>query len=148
MNSIIDLWNDIRQSNVHATVASKGEKEDRGWEKKIEIITDNFPKFVKDYKSADSRISTNCKQDKRLCAQSWPTLRLPWAVGLLGNFSMGFSQARILEKLPFPPPGDFLTQWLNPQSPAPPLWQADSSSLQSPGKPLRKRHQSNMLKTR
>ena len=32
--------------------------------KKSEIITDNFSKLVKDYKSADSRISTNCKQDK------------------------------------------------------------------------------------
>lgn len=29
MNLIIDLWNDIRQSNVHAIVASKGEKKDR-----------------------------------------------------------------------------------------------------------------------
>ena len=27
--SIIDLWNDIRQSNKHAIVASKGEKKDR-----------------------------------------------------------------------------------------------------------------------
>ena len=35
--SITDLWNDIRQSNVHAIVASKGEKKDRGWEKKFEI---------------------------------------------------------------------------------------------------------------
>ena len=29
MNLIIDLWNDIRQSNVQAIVASKGEKKDR-----------------------------------------------------------------------------------------------------------------------
>ena len=32
--------------------------------KKSEIITDNFSKLVKDYKSADSRISTNFKPSK------------------------------------------------------------------------------------
>ena len=49
-----------------------------------------------------------------------------------GSSVHGILQARILEWLPFPSPGDLPNPGIKPRSPA---WQADSSPIELQGKP-------------
>ena len=44
----------------------------------------------------------------------------PWTVGLPGSSVRGIFQARVLEWLPFPPPGDFTDPGIEPMSLASP----------------------------
>ena len=57
---------------------------------------------------------------------------IPWTAARQAPLFMGFFQARILEWLPFPPPGDLLHPGIKPESPA---LQALSLSIDLPGKP-------------
>ena len=42
---------------------------------------------------------------------------IPWTVACQASLSMGFSRQECRSRLPFPPPGDLLTQELNPGLP-------------------------------
>ena len=67
-----------------------------------------------------------------MCVQSCPTLRDPMDCTLPGSSVCGIFQARILEWLPFPPPGDLPDPGIEPGSPA--LWEV-SLPTKLPGKP-------------
>ena len=104
----------ISDSLMYMQLWPQKEKRKIDERKKFEIITDNFSKFVKDYKSADSRISTNSKRDKRLCAQSWSTLlQPPWAIACQAP-PWDFPRQEYWSKLPFPPPGDLFDPVIEP----------------------------------
>ena len=60
--------------------------------------------------------------DTKLC----PTLATPWTVACQVPLSMGILQARILERVVFPSPGDLPNPGIEPRSPA---LQADSEML-------------------
>ena len=49
-----------------------------------------------------------------LVANSCPTLATPWTVARQAPLSMGFSRQEYWSELPFPSPGTFPTQGLNP----------------------------------
>ena len=63
------------------------------------------------------------------CVQLFET---PWAVALQAPPSMGFCRQEYWSGLPFPPPGDLLTQGSDPRLLH---GQADSLPSESPGKP-------------
>ena len=63
------------------------------------------------------------------CVQLFET---PWAVALQAPPSMGFCRQEYWSGLPFPPPGDLLTQGSDPSLLH---GQADSLPSESPGKP-------------
>ena len=65
-------------------------------------------------------------------AQSCPTFCDPMYCSLPGFSVHGILQARILEGLPFPSPGDLPNPRIKPGSPA---LQADALSSEPPGKP-------------
>ena len=46
------------------------------------------------------------------------TLCDPWAVALQAPLSMGFPRQEYWSGLLFPPPGDLLNPWIEPESPA------------------------------
>ena len=56
----------------------------------------------------------------------------PWTIALQAPLSMGILQAKILEWVASPPPGDLPNPGIKPRSPA---VQADSSLSEPPGKP-------------
>ena len=56
-----------------------------------------------------------------------------WTVARQAPLSMGFSRQELWSGLPFPSPGVFPTQGLNPRLLP---WQADSLASAPPGKPL------------
>ena len=56
----------------------------------------------------------------------------PWTVARQAPLSTGILQARTLEWLPYPPPGDLPKPGIEPRSPA---FQADSLPSEPPGKP-------------
>ena len=56
---------------------------------------------------------------------------IPWTVACQAPLSVGFFQARILGRWPFPPPGDLPDPGIEPMSPA---LQADSLPLELSGK--------------
>ena len=66
-------------------------------------------------------------------AQSCPTLCDPVDRSLPGFSVHGILQARILEWLPFPSPGDLPDPGIEPGSPA---LEADSLTAEPPGKPV------------
>ena len=68
-----------------------------------------------------------------LVAQLCRTLCDPGTVAHQAPLSMGFSQARILEWVAIPSPGDLPDPGIEPRSPA---LQADSSPSEPPGKPI------------
>ena len=65
-------------------------------------------------------------------AQSCPTLCDPVNCSLPGSFIHGIFQARLLELVAFPSPGDFPDPGIEPRSSA---LQADALSAEPPGKP-------------
>ena len=78
----------------------------------------------------------------RVCldAQSCPTLCDPIDCRLPGSSVHGILQARILEGLPFPPPGDILDPGIKPTSTVSPALHADSLRAEPSGKPLHGTH--------
>ena len=56
----------------------------------------------------------------------------PWTVARQASLSMGFSRQKYWTGLPCPPPGDLLTPWIEPMSPA---LQVDSLLLSHGGSP-------------
>ena len=70
-----------------------------------------------------------------LVAQSCPALCNPKDCSPPGSSVHGFLQARILEWLPFPFPGDLPNPGIKPGSPASSVLQADSLPSEPPGKP-------------
>ena len=75
-----------------------------------------------------------------LDAQSCPTLCDPIDCRLPGSSVHGILQARILEGLPFPPPGDILDPGIKPTSAVSPALQEDSLCAEPSGKPLHGTH--------
>ena len=67
-----------------------------------------------------------------LAAQSYPALCKPKDCSPPGSSVHGILQARILNELPFPPPGDLPNPGIESGSPA---LQADSLPSEPPGKP-------------
>ena len=66
----------------------------------------------------------------------------PWTVAHQTSLSMEFSGLEYWSGLPFPSPGVFLTQGLNPYLLCLLHWQVDSLQLASPGKINNYQHQS------
>ena len=66
-------------------------------------------------------------------AQSCATLCSPMDCSLPGSSNHGIFQARVLEWLPFPSPGDLIDTGFEPMSPA---LQADALPSEPPGKPI------------
>ena len=67
-----------------------------------------------------------------MCPQSCPILCDPMDCSPPGSSVHGILQARILEWVPFPSPGDLPNPGIKPRSPA---LQADSLPSEPPGKP-------------
>ena len=65
--------------------------------------------------------------------ESCLTLCDPMDCSLLGSYVHGIFQARTLDGLPFPSPGDLPDSGIDPRSPS---LQADSSQSEPPGNPL------------
>jgi len=59
----------------------------------------------------------------------------PWAVALQTPLSVGFPPAKILNRLPFPPPGDLPNPGIKPESLVPPALAGGFFTTESPGKP-------------
>ena len=59
-----------------------------------------------------------------------------WTVSRQAPPSMGILQARKLEWVPCPPPSDLPDPGIEPESPASPVLQVDSSCTETPGKPI------------
>ena len=57
----------------------------------------------------------------------------PWTAALQAPLSMGIFQARILERVPCPPPGDLPNPGIKPR---PPALQADSLPPEPQGNPV------------
>ena len=70
---------------------------------------------------------------KELVTQSYPTLRDPVDCSPPGSFVHGILQARILEWVAFPSPGDLLNPGVEPRSLT---LQADSLPAEPQGKPF------------
>ena len=70
-------------------------------------------------------------QSESEVAQSCPTLWNPMNYSLPGSSAHGIFQARVLDGLPFPSPGDLPNQGIKPGSPA---LQADALPSEPPGK--------------
>ena len=68
--------------------------------------------------------------------QLCPTLCDPTDGSPSGSSVQGVSQARILEWLPCPPPGDRPDPGIEPASPAPPIWAGRWFTTLTPGKPV------------
>ena len=79
-----------------------------------------------------SRCKCNIVNQLCLCAQSCPALCHPMEYSLPGSYVHGIVQARILEQVPFPTPGDLPNSWFEPGSLT---MQADSLPSEPPGKP-------------
>ena len=60
-----------------------------------------------------NRLITSNESESEV-AQSCLTLITPWTIAHQGPLSMGFPRQEYWSGLPFPPPGDLLTQGLNP----------------------------------
>ena len=58
---------------------------------------------------------------------------IPWTEACQAPLSMGIIQARILDWMPCPPPGDLPNPGIKPMSPA---LQADALTSEPPGKPV------------
>ena len=71
-----------------------------------------------------------------LVAQSCPTLCDPMSSNLPGSSVHGILQARILEWVAMPPPGDFPSPGFEPASLASPALQVDSLPTEPLGKPM------------
>ena len=71
-----------------------------------------------------------------LVAQSCLTLCNPMNCSLPGSSVHGILKARILEWLPFSPPGDLPNPEIEPLSPVSSALQADSLPTEPPGKPF------------
>ena len=74
----------------------------------------------------------------RVCPQSLSRVQLfvtPWTVARQAFLSLGFSRQEFWSGVPFPPPGDLPTQWLNAHHLRLLHWQAESSSLCHLGSP-------------
>ena len=71
-----------------------------------------------------------------LVAQLCPTLCLPMDYSLPGSSVHGVLQARILEWLPFPSPGDLLNPGIKPVSLASPALAGGFFTTEPPGKPI------------
>ena len=59
-----------------------------------------------------------------------------WTVSRQAPPSMGILQARKLEWVPCPRPSDLPDPGIEPESPASPVLQVDSSCTETPGKPI------------
>ena len=66
-------------------------------------------------------------QSRVFCAQSCLTLCDPMDCSPPASSVHGIFQVKILEWLPFPPPGDLANPGIKPVSPVPPALQLDSS---------------------
>ena len=70
-----------------------------------------------------------------LCAQSCLTLCDPMDCSPPGSSVHGMLQARMLEWVAFPPPGDLPNPGIELTSPGLQYWQTDSFTSELPGKP-------------
>ena len=70
-------------------------------------------------------------ESKNEVVQSCPTLCNPMDCGLPGSLVHGIFQARVLEWLPFPSPGDLPDAGIEPRSPT---LQADALPSEPPGR--------------
>ena len=78
------------------------------------------------------------KSKSGLVAKSCLTLVTPWAVASQAPLSIGFSRQEHWSGLPFPSPGDLPDPGIKPRSPA---LQAYSLLTEPPGKPRKRRPQ-------
>ena len=77
--------------------------------------------------------TNKCSADLRVCAQSHSRVQL---FAIPSGFSVqAVFQARILERMPFPPPGDLSDPGLKPASPMAPSWAGRFFTTAPPGKP-------------
>ena len=60
----------------------------------------------------------------------------PWTVACQAPLSLGFPRHKYWSRLPFPPPGDFLTQGSEPESLASPALAGRFFTTEPPGKPV------------
>ena len=67
----------------------------------------------------------------------------PWTVALQAPPSMGFSRQEYWSGLPFPSPEDLPDPGIEPRSPA---LQADASTSEPPGKPIKNNNNKNLIK--
>ena len=67
-----------------------------------------------------------------LAARSCPTLATAWTVALQDTLSMGFPRQEYQSRLPFPSPGDYPDQGIEPTSPS---LAGGFSTTEPPGKP-------------